>query len=96
MSARHEEIQQGFQNDLMYICSSICYLQTCVDESYSRHAWPIPLPSSYAQRLLSSGPPFDPWVPPLAPSEAQAPPEDPDFQEKEAPFVLMTKRRSVI
>ena len=34
MSARQEEIQQRFQNDLTYICSSICYLQTNGDESY--------------------------------------------------------------
>ena len=81
MSTRQEEIQQGFQNDLMYICSSICYLQTCVDESYGRHAWPIPLSSSYAQRLASLGRPFDTWVPTLAPSEASTPPEDQDFQE---------------
>jgi len=47
MSARHEEIQQGFQNDLTYICSAIRYLQTCVDESYGRHAWPISLSSGY-------------------------------------------------
>jgi len=37
MSAHHKEIQQGFQNDLTYICSSIRYLQTCVDENYGRH-----------------------------------------------------------
>ena len=29
----------------------------------------------------TSGPPFDTWVPPPAPSEAPSPPEDPDFQE---------------
>ena len=81
MSTRQEEIQQGFQNDLTYICSSIRYLQTCVDESYGRHAWSISLSSGYAQPLPTSGPLFDPWVPPPAPSETPAPLEDPDFHE---------------
>jgi len=82
MTAHLERIQQGFQNDLIYICSSILYLQTCVDESYGWHAWPVPLSSDFAQPLPIPGPPFDPWVPPPAPSEAPAPPEDPDFQEE--------------
>jgi len=48
ISTRQEEIQQGYQNDLAYICSSIRYLQTCDDKSFDRHTWPAPLPSSYA------------------------------------------------
>jgi len=82
MSTRHEEIQQGFQNDLTYICSFIRYLQTCVNESYGRHAWHVPLPSGYAQPFPISGPLFARWVSPPAPSEAPTPPEDPDFQEE--------------
>ena len=37
MSANFERIENRVQNDLQYICSSIRYLQTCVDESYSRN-----------------------------------------------------------
>jgi len=68
---------------MAYICSSIRYLQTRVDESFSRHAWPAPLPSGYTQLLPVTGPPFDPWVPPPAPSGAPTPPEDPDFLAEE-------------
>ena len=96
MSTRQEDIQQGSQNDLMYICSFIRHLQTCVDESYGRYAWPVLLSSSYAQPLPSTDPPFDLWVPPPAPSEAPASPEDPNFLEDWTPFVMLTKRGRVI
>ena len=38
MLANFERIEHRVQNDLQYICSSIRYLQTCVDEIYSRNA----------------------------------------------------------
>ena len=79
MTAHYESIEHGVQNDLQYICSSIRYLQTCIDDSYSRHAWPIPLLKGHEQPFPTLGPQFDSWVPPPAPSEAPAPPEDPDF-----------------
>jgi len=62
ISTRQEEIQQGYQNDLAYAFSFIQYLETCVDESFSRHAWPAPLLSGYAQPLPAMGPLFDLWV----------------------------------
>jgi len=36
-------MEQRVGNDLQYICASIRYLQTCVDDTYSRNAWHIPL-----------------------------------------------------
>ena len=48
MSANFEKIEHRVQNDLQYICSSIQYLQTCVDETYSRNAWPVPHPRGHA------------------------------------------------
>ena len=81
MSSNFERIAHRVQNDLQYICLSIRYLQTCINETYSRNAWPIPLPRGHAQPLPALGPPFDTWVPPPVPSEAPASPEDPDFQE---------------
>ena len=76
MSANFERIEHRVQNDLQYICSSIWYLHTCVDETYSRNAWHAPLSRGHAQPLPTSGSPFDTWVPPPAPSEAPAPPEE--------------------
>jgi len=43
----------------------------CVDETYSRNAWHVPLPRGHAQTLPASGPPFDILVPPPAPSRHQ-------------------------
>jgi len=79
MTANFERMEHRVQNDLQYICSSICYLQTCVDENYSRNAWHVPLQRGHAQPLPDLGPLFVTLVPPLAPSDALAPPEDPDF-----------------
>jgi len=81
MIVNFQRMEHRVDNDLQYICASICYLQTCVDETYSRNAWPVPLLRGHLQPLPTSGPPFDTWVPPPAPSEAPAPPEDPDIQE---------------
>ena len=71
MSANFKRIEYKVQNDLQYVCSSIRYLQMCVDETYSRNAWPVPLPRGHAQTLPASGPPFDILVPPPAPSRHQ-------------------------
>jgi len=68
---------------MAHVFSSIRYLQSCVDESFDRHVWPTPLPSGYAQPLLTTSPFFDMWVPLSAPSGAPAPPEDPDFPAEE-------------
>jgi len=68
-------------NDLQHICAYIRYLQTCVDDTYSRNAWLAPLTSGHSQPLPMTGPPFDAWVPPSVVPEAPAAPEDPDFQE---------------
>ena len=68
-------------NDLQHICAYIRYLQTCVDDTYSRNAWLAPLPSGHSQLLSTMGPPFDAWVPPLVVPEAPAPPKDRDFQD---------------
>jgi len=43
----------------------------------------VPLTDGYAQPLPATGPPFDLWVAPSAPSRAPAPPEDPDFPTEE-------------
>ena len=59
MSANVERIEQRVQNDLQYICSSIRYLQTCVDETYNKNAWPVPLPRGHAQPVPALGPLFD-------------------------------------
>ena len=53
-------------------------MQTCVHDIYNRYTWPAPLPSGRSQPLLSAGPPFATWAPPIVP-EAPASPEDPDF-----------------
>jgi len=81
MSANFERIEHRVQNDLQYICSSIRYLQTCVDEIYSKNAWHVLLLRGHAQPLLTSGPPFDTWVPLPTPPETPAPPKDPNFHE---------------
>jgi len=81
MIANFKRMEHRVDNDLQYICASIRYLQTCVNETYSRNAWPAPLSRGHSQHLPTSGHPFDTWVPPPAPSEALAPPEDPDLQE---------------
>ena len=54
MSINFEWIEHRVQNDLQYICSSIRYLQTCVDETYSRNAWSVPLPRGHSQPLPTS------------------------------------------
>jgi len=38
MSANFQRMEKRVDNDLQYICASIHYLQTCVDETYSRNA----------------------------------------------------------
>ena len=38
MSAHFQRLEQRVDNDLQYICASIRYLQTCVDDTYSRNA----------------------------------------------------------
>ena len=48
-------MEHRVDNDLQYICASICYLQTCIDETYSRNAWPVPLLRGHAQPLSTSG-----------------------------------------
>ena len=82
MIANFERMEHKVEIDLQDICSYIRYLQTCVDETYSRNAWHVPLLGGYAQSHPTLGPPFDTWVPPPAPFEAPTPPEDSDFQEK--------------
>ena len=72
-------MEQRMDNDLQYICASIQYLQTCVDDTYGRNAWPAPLLRGHSQPLPTMGPPFDAWVPPPVVSDTPAPPEDPDF-----------------
>jgi len=81
MSANFQRMEQRVDNDLQYICASIRYLQTCVDDTYSRNTWPIPLLRDHSQPLPMMGPPFDTWVPPPVISEAPGPPVDPNFQE---------------
>ena len=81
MNANFQRMQHRVDNDLQYICASIRYLQTCVDETYNRNVWPVPLSRGHSQPLPTAGLLFDTWVPPPAPSEAPALPEDPDFQE---------------
>jgi len=81
MTANFQRMEHRVDNDLRNIRASIRYLQTCVDKTYSRNAWPVPLPRGHSQPLPTSGPPFNTWITPPAPSEAPAPPEDPDFQE---------------
>jgi len=81
MSANFQRLAQRVDNDLQYICAYIRYLQTCVDDTYSRNAWPVLLPRGHSQPLPMTGHPFDAWVPPPVVSEAPTPLEDPDFQE---------------
>jgi len=87
MSANFQRLEQRVDNDLQYICASILYLQTCVDDTYSRNTWHVPLPRAHYQPLLTMGPPFNTWVPPSAAFEAPTPPEDPDFSGGLTPFV---------
>ena len=68
-------------NDLQYICASIRYLQTSVDDTYSQNAWFVPLSRGQSQPLPMTSPPFDTLVPPPVISEAPTSPEDPDFKE---------------
>ena len=63
MTPNFEKMEHRVQNDMQYICSSIHYLQTCVDKTYSRNPWPVPLLRGHAQPLPASDPPFDTWVP---------------------------------
>jgi len=81
ITANFQRMEHRVDNDLQYICASIRYLQTGINETYSRNAWPVPLPRGHSQPLSTLCPPFDSWVPPPAPSKAPAPPEGPDFQE---------------
>ena len=75
MTANFQRMEHRVDNDLQYICVSIRYLQTCVDEIYSMNAWHVPLSRGHSQPLPTSGLPFETWVPPPALSEAPAPPE---------------------
>ena len=81
MTAHFQRLEQRVNNDFHHICTSICYLQTCVDDTYSRNDWPAPLSSSHSRPLSLTGPPFEPWVPPSVVPDAPALLEDPDFQE---------------
>ena len=71
MYTNFQRIKKRVDNDQQYIYVSIRYLQTSVDETYSRNAWHVPLPRGHAQTLPASGPPFDILVPPPAPSRHQ-------------------------
>jgi len=51
----------------------IHYLQQCNDYTYSKQEWPLPLPYVYAQSLLPSGPPFNPWIEPSKPTDVYHP-----------------------
>ena len=79
MTAHSQRLEQRVNNDFNHICTSIRYLQTCVDDTYSRNDWPASLSSSHSQPLSLTGLPFEPWVPPSVVPDAPAPPEDPDF-----------------
>ena len=81
MTAHFQRLEQRVDNDLHHIGASIRYLQTCVDDTYSRNAWPAPLPSSHSRPLSLPGPPFKARVPPSVVPDALAPPKDPDFHE---------------
>ena len=81
ITAHFQRLEKRVDNDLQHICASFRYLQTCVDDTYSRNAWLAPLPSGHSYPLPMMGPPFDAWVPPPIVLEASTPPEDPDFQE---------------
>jgi len=59
MSANFQKIEKRVDNDLQYICASIRYLQTCVDDTYSRNAWPVPLSRGHSQPLPTAGLLFD-------------------------------------
>ena len=61
MAANFQRMEQRVDIDMQYICASIRYLQTCVDDTYSRNAWLVPLPRGHTQPLPTSGLPFDTW-----------------------------------
>ena len=48
MTANFQKMQQRVDNDLQYIFASIRYFQTCVDETYSKNAWPVLLLRGHA------------------------------------------------
>ena len=43
MTANFQRMEHRVDNDLRNIRASIHYLQTCVDKTYSRNAWLVPL-----------------------------------------------------
>jgi len=59
MSVNFQMSEQRVDNDLQYISASIHYLQTCVNDTNSRNAWPVPLLRGHSQLLPMTGPSFD-------------------------------------
>jgi len=47
MTVNFQRMEHRVDNDVQYICASIRYLQTCVDDTYSRNAWLVPLPRGH-------------------------------------------------
>ena len=40
------------------------YYQACVDYFFSKHEWPLPMPTGYTRPLPAEGPPFELWIMP--------------------------------
>jgi len=91
MSANFQRMEHRVDNDMQYTCASIRYLQTCVDDTYSRNAWPVPLSRVHSSTFLL-------WVLRLTLCyllqllpRHQLLPKIQTFRKSD-PFLLMTKR----
>ena len=54
MSSRY----QNLENDMSYICDSIRYMESRLDDIYLRREWSAPIPTALARPLPTIGPPF--------------------------------------
>jgi len=59
------------------MCNAQRYLQDCNDNMYSHNGWLLPMPSKYSYYVPPIGPPFDPWIAPIAPSGTYQQSSDP-------------------
>ena len=55
----------NLENDMSYICDSIRYMESRLDDIYLRREWAAPVPSPHARPLPTVGPHFQPGLLPL-------------------------------
>ena len=73
----------NLENDMSYICDSIRYMESRLDDIYLRREWAAPVPSPHARPLPTVGPPFPARTPSSPPQPAAAQNSDEDDSDED-------------